>query len=783
MRNFINELNPPQQEAVKHFNGPSLVIAGAGAGKTRVLTYRVAYLLSQKIPAFSILALTFTNKAAKEMKDRIGNLVGFDNAKHLWMGTFHSIFARILRRESDKLGYPYNYTIYDTIDSKNLVKKIIKELNLDDKIYKYSEIYGKISWAKNNLITPPAYISNSQLTQRDSINRQPQIGEIYRIYFTRCYKAGAMDFDDLLLNTNILFRDFPETLAKYQEMFKYILVDEYQDTNYSQYLIIKKLAENHHNVCVVGDDAQSIYSFRGANIENILNFKVDYPDYKLFKLEQNYRSTKNIVNAANSIIAKNQGQIHKIVWSDNETGEKVKILKTLTDNEEGLVIANSIMELRLRDHYDYKNFAILYRTNAQSRIFEESLRKRNIPYKVYGGISFYQRKEIKDIIAYFRTVVNHNDNEALLRIINYPARGIGDHSIDTIEASANKNQVSIWEVITNPVAYRIELQNRILLKINSFVSLINEFTNDIKSKDAYESGFKIASAAGILRDLNEEKTHEGISRYENLQELLNGLKEYSLNYLEETGQQSSLVDYLETISLLTDADNEKPEDADKVTIMTIHSAKGLEFKIVYIAGSEEELFPSYLSVSNPKDLEEERRLFYVALTRAEKKVFVSYAESRYRWGQLTMCSPSRFIHEIDKEFVEIPSDFYPIRGQNYGQTENGTMDFMNRRINDLKVRYQSRREIPGKIPADIKNMISSRKKVSPDLLSSNNLQNFAFDDPDKIQVGMEVEHPRFGRGKVLNLEGSAPDVKAAIEFQNFGQKQLLLRFAKLRILN
>lgn len=769
MQEFLNDLNEAQQKAVIEIEGPSLVIAGAGSGKTRVLTYRIAYLLSKGVKPNTILALTFTNKAAKEMKERIGKLVGEEMARYLWMGTFHSIFARILRIESDKLGYPSSYTIYDTIDSRSLIKKIIKDLNLNDKVYKVNEVHARISSAKNNLINPQAYSSNSQINEYDHTTRKPQLAEIYRIYAQRCYKSGAMDFDDLLLNTNIILRDFPEVLSNYQDKFKYILVDEYQDTNYAQYLIIKKIAQKHQNVCVVGDDAQSIYSFRGAKIENILNFKNDYNKYKLFKLEQNYRSTKTIVNAANSIIDKNNGQIKKNVWSDKEDGEKIKLIRAITDNEEGYLVSNEIIDLHLREHDQYADFAVLYRTNAQSRIFEEALRKKNIPYKIYGGISFYQRKEIKDLLAYLRLVVNSNDDEAFKRIINYPTRGIGNTTMDKLENIANRNNISLWNVLMNIEKYQLNLQSRTINSLNKFLELMQDFKSKNTNKDAYDAAFYVASTSGIIKELNEDRTHESISRYENIQEMLNGIKEFSLNYIEEYGKKPLLADYLENIALLTDTDNEKPEDRDKVSLMTAHMAKGLEFKNVFIAGLEEDLFPSGMANTNPKDLEEERRLFYVALTRAENRAFVSYAESRYRWGNLINCTPSRFIYEIDEQYLESPEVITEYSSNN-----------LNPFSNDNNNKYKGNSNLINFNEAQKTNLY--RKNMNGNLRSSNKMQNFVPDNPEDIQTGMQVEHPRFGKGKVLNLEGEPPNLKAAIFFQNFGQKQLLLKFAKLKIL-
>jgi len=604
MENYLKELNSAQYEAVVNTAGPALVIAGAGSGKTRVLTYRVAHLLNQGVNPGQIICLTFTNKAAREMKERIAQLVGEELAKHLWMGTFHSIFARILRNESQFLGYPSSYTIYDTLDSKSLLKSIIRELNLDDQRYKPGEVLGRISWAKNNLITPQAYKNHSEISTHDNIARRPQLGEIYQTYCIRCKKSGAMDFDDLLMNTNILFRDFPQVLAKYQERFHYMLVDEYQDTNHSQYLIVHKLAALHHNVCVVGDDAQSIYSFRGARIENILNFRKDYPDHQLFKLEQNYRSTRTIVDAANSLIAKNNGQIKKNVWSENEAGQKIRVVKCLTDIEEGFFVSNNILDCSLTEQQLYSDFAILYRTNAQSRIFEEALRKRNIPYRVYGGISFYQRKEIKDMLAYLRLSINHSDDEALKRIINYPARGIGDVTLEKLEEYASRTDKSLMQAIVDAGSAETELNKGTLTKLHNFYDMIAGFSDKVKELNAFEAAQHIAITSGVRKDLYSGNTPEERSRYENLEELLNGIKDFTETAIDEN-RASSMADYLENVALITDLDNQKPDDRNTVTIMTMHSAKGLEFNNVYIAGVEEELFPSKMSFESPEEMEEE----------------------------------------------------------------------------------------------------------------------------------------------------------------------------------
>jgi DNA helicase-2/ATP-dependent DNA helicase PcrA len=750
MERFLKELNKAQYEAVVNFTGPALVIAGAGSGKTRVLTYRVAYLLDQGVNPSNIICLTFTNKAAREMKERISHLVGEDLSKFVWMGTFHSIFARILRTESESLGYPSSYTIYDTIDSKSLIKSIIHEMDLDDQRYKPGEVLGRISWAKNNMITPLVYKNNPQLTNHDNRTHRPYLSDIYQTYCIRCKKSGAMDFDDLLLNTNILLRDFPQILAKYQERFNYMLVDEYQDTNHSQYLIVNKLAGRHHNVCVVGDDAQSIYSFRGARIENILNFQVDYPEHKLFKLEQNYRSTKTIVDAANSLIAKNTGQIKKKVWSNNETGQKIRLINCLTDMEEGFFVSNSILDTSLTEQQLYSDFAILYRTNAQSRIFEEALRKRNLPYRVYGGISFYQRKEIKDMLAYFRLSVNYSDDEALKRIINYPSRGIGDVTLEKLEEHATQSGKSIMKTIEEAGSSGIGINKGTLFKLGKFAQLITGFTSKVSELNAFEAAQHILIASGIRKDLNNSNTPEELSRYENLEELLNGIKEFTEAAIRDD-QSANMTDYLENVSLLTDLDNDKPEDRNKVTIMTMHSAKGLEFNNVYIAGVEEELFPSPQSSGSPEELEEERRLFYVAITRARKKVFISHSQNRYRWGIQTSCRPSRFLHDLDPKFLET-------------HIENAEHNHI-RKYNQHDIS-----KAPIFIPQK-QNIL--RRPVN---------ENFNPDHPDAVQSGMKVEHSTFGIGKVLRIEGVSPNRKASIFFQEIGEeKQLLLKFAKLKI--
>ena len=765
---YLNELSEVQREAVTTFKGPALIIAGAGSGKTRVLTYRIAHLLKQGVAPWSILSLTFTNKAAREMKERIASVVGKKTAQQLWMGTFHSMFMRILRAESQKLGYPSTFTIYDTADTKSLLNSIIKELKLDTQTYKVNEVYGRISSAKNNLITPQAYANNTQLVSFDRQTRKPEIARIYALYMQRCYKAAAMDFDDLLLNTNVLFRDFPDVLAKYQDKFKYILVDEYQDTNYSQYLIVKRLAQNHQNVCVVGDDAQSIYSFRGAKIENILNFRNDYPNYKLFKLEQNYRSTQTIVNAANSVIAKNKRQIQKVSFSAKGIGEKIKVIKAYTDQEEGFMVASAISDIIHREHAHHKDFAILYRTNAQSRIFEEALRKRNIPYRVYGSLSFYQRKEIKDTLAYFRLTVNPSDDEALKRIINFPTRGIGNTTLQRLEATANQKEQSIWVTIEQLGTDNSELKPAAINKVIQFYNLVKQFGTIAYTADAYEAAAAIISNTGLLKEFKADGSVEGITRLQNIEELLNSIKEFS-DARKEEGEIElvTLADYLENVSLLTDADNDKPEDRDKVSIMTIHSAKGLEFDYVFLAGIEEELFPSRLSTGSPEELEEERRLFYVALTRAAKLATISHAQVRYKWGNLTSSIPSRFIAEIDPEWIDNQEDEISTAttGTLGGMQTNPANFGKSNLARASQGRFQGRRL--ARIEAD--NAIESDEPSKG--LNTNS-----------IKEGTVVYHERFGKGTVAAIENDGQNAKAIVNFITAGQKNLLLKFAKLKII-
>lgn len=773
MYDYLTDLNEVQKEAVVNYQGASLVIAGAGSGKTRVLTYRITHLLASGIPAHKILALTFTNKAAAEMKSRISKMVGNETARYLWMGTFHSIFARILRTEAENLRYTSNFTIYDTIDSKNLVKKIIKELGLDDKTYKPNEIYGRISSAKNNLITAKAYSTNQQILIQDQKSKppRPRMAEIFMIYTNRCKKADAMDFDDLLLNTNILFRDFPEVLEKYQEKFKYILVDEYQDTNFAQYLIINKLSAKYKNICVVGDDAQSIYAFRGAKIENILNFRNDYPGYQLYKLEQNYRSTKMIVDATNSLIKKNKEQIPKKVFSKNAEGDKIKVIETETDKDEAFTTARIIQNIMLERDYEYKDFAILYRTNAQSRSFEEALRRFSIPYKVYGSISFYQRKEIKDVLSYFRIAVNQKDDEALLRIINYPVRGIGQTTVSRIEDYANNQNKNIWDVLLEIENIQIGLNAGTITKLVNFRTLLKGFSEDIKSLDAYDAAMEIAKGSGILTELHNPESHEEQTKFENVEELLNGIKEF-VDDNNDPEFFPSLDKFMENVVLLTNQDNEKSEDLNTVTIMTIHSAKGLEFKHVFLAGLEEDLFPSPMSSGSQKELEEERRLFYVALTRAEESAMITFAKERYKWGTPTSCRPSRFIKEVDEQYLDLPESFY----------EDKLPSFNNDDIfeNSSKPRFEKR--TPGTnatVPLANKKLVKLSEANKKSGQQAN--ENFKADDPSLIEQGMIVRHEKFGFGEVITIEGTDPNKKAKVQFEVVGEKQLLLKFAKLQI--
>ena len=751
MNEFLNNLNSSQLEATLQTDGPMIVIAGAGSGKTRVLTYKIAYLMTQGVDPFNILSLTFTNKAAKEMKERIISIVG-DEAKNLWMGTFHSVFARILRIEAHKIGYTSNFTIYDSDDSQKLVSRIIKELNLDKEQYKYKIIFSRISSMKNNFISAQNYINDDELLLSDKISNRPKFHEIYKQYVERCFKAGAMDFDDLLLKTNELLNSYPETLSKYQNIFKYILVDEYQDTNHSQYLIIRSLSDKFQNICVVGDDAQSIYSFRGANINNILNFQKDFPDSKLFRLEQNYRSTKNIVNAANSIIENNQKRLKKNVWTNNESGEKISVNKLLTDGEEGRFVASSIFENKMQHQMQNRDFAILYRTNAQSRSFEDALRKKNIPYRVYGGLSFYQRKEIKDVLAYLRLLINNDDEQAFKRIINFPARGIGLTTLNKISVEAKKNSVSDYNFIKNYSKSSSLLNNSTKNKLLDFIVMMESIKTKLESHDVFDITKEVLKQSGLYNLYKNDESLEGINRIQNIEELLNGIKDFVEN---NDKSQVSVSTFLQDVALATDQDSESNDD-NKVSLMTIHLAKGLEFPYVYIVGLEENLFPSAMNLNSRSELEEERRLFYVALTRAEKKINLSYVLSRYRWGKPVDSEKSRFIDEIKDEFLE-NSIIQNSISRNFSKNEE---------FNQVGVRYKKPEKKP---PSNFVKIKSSNEK--------SNL----FDS--KLVIGNIVIHERFGKGKVVSIEGSGGDRKAEIKFEKNGTKKLLLRFSKLRIIS
>lgn len=760
MADYLSELNEPQLEAVTHENGPLMIIAGAGSGKTRVLTYRIAHLMGSGVDAFNILSLTFTNKAAGEMRNRIEKIIGSE-AKNLWMGTFHSVFAKILRIEGSRLGYTPNFTIYDSDDSKSLIRSIVKEFHLDDKTYKPNFILNRISGAKNNLISYQMYNENLIFQAEDTSAQMPEIGRIFKTYVQRCFTANAMDFDDLLYNTNILFRDHLDILNKYQHKFKHVMVDEFQDTNISQYLITRKLSAVNQNICVVGDDAQSIYAFRGANIQNILNFKKDYPELKVVKLEQNYRSTKNIVNAANSLIAKNKSQLDKKTFSNNEEGDKIEVIKAHSDNEEGKIIANTIFESK---HQGLKNqdFAILYRTNAQSRAFEEALRRLNIKYRIIGGLSFYQRKEIKDLLGYLRYTVNQQDEEAFKRIINLPKRGIGDSTVAKIVVAASENQKTIWEIIGNINQY---LEGRAMNSIETFTSLIKSYIiMEDEGKDAYTIAMNIVKTSGILHELYIDKTVEGVARHENVQELLNSIKQFVDN---PENENKTLGTFLQTVSLLTNADQEEDGDPDKVTMMTIHGAKGLEFQHVFVVGMEENLFPSQMMLRNREDLEEERRLFYVAITRAEKKLTLSYAEQRYNWGKLNFCEKSRFIEEIDPSFLKFED-----RGSTY--TPKG-FDF-----EAFGKKEKPKVAVPPTRSQTIANLkpVNQAKPTTVYVPSAD----FVPSDTKNLKAGDKVEHQKFGLGEVKKVDSIGPTAKAFIHFDTEGEKTLLLSFAKLRIL-
>lgn len=769
MKNYLDELNEPQRKAVETTEGPLMVIAGAGSGKTRVLTYRIAHLIEKGVDPFNILALTFTNKAAREMKDRISKVVGPSESKNIWMGTFHSIFARLLRVEAPRLGFPSDFTIYDTQDSQSVMKKVIEELLLDKEIYRPKQILQRISSYKNNLITVRAYHNTPELIEADAEAMKPRMGDIYRAYVDRCFRSGAMDFDDLLLRTNEVLTRFPEVLAKYQQRFKYILVDEYQDTNHSQYLIVKALASRYENLCVVGDDAQSIYAFRGANIRNILSFKQDYPDAQVVPLEQNYRSTKIIVGAANQIIAQNKDQLQKTVWTANEDGNSIPVYRALTDADEARYVASQIWELELEHHLKHQDIAVLYRTNAQSRAIEEALRKRNIPYRVYGGTSFFQRKEIKDLVAYLRLLVNQNDEEALLRIINYPARGIGQTTINKLVVLSGEIKKSVFEILENIFQYAAKagLNAGTVQKLNDFIIMIKSFKVMMDSQDVYEVSMHVAKTSGLIKNLKEDDTPEGVSRLENLQELLNSIQGYVDEQKQLEDGNPTLSGFLENVALATDADNED-DDPNKVSLMTVHLAKGLEFPAVFIVGMEENLFPSMMNLNTRQELEEERRLFYVALTRAEKFAHLTYSVSRFRWGKITDAEPSRFLEEIDDKFLELKN-----LGSGLPINHNG----LNPNLFDDTPK-QFERKKPGSKPSETIKPKAGFKPVAKAKITNH----FNGNEVD-LKAGDIVIHDRFGRGKVTGLEGEPGDVKATILFDNSGEKKLLLNFAKLKVIN
>jgi len=769
---ILKELNEAQREAVKYSEGPQLVIAGAGSGKTRVLTYKIAYLISQGIPASRILALTFTNKASDEMKERIDKLLGYEASRSIWMGTFHSIFGRMLRIDSDRIGFTKNFTIYDSADSLNLIKSLIKELNLNEDFYKPKSVHARISAAKNNLVTAEAYAQNNDYLIEDAKERREQFSTIYTKYSQRCRQSNVMDFDDLLVYTNILFKVNPDILDKYRNRFSYILVDEYQDTNFAQYLIIKRLSEIHRKLCVVGDDSQSIYSFRGAKIQNILNFKNDYQDYKLFKLEQNYRSTQTIVKAANSLISKNTQQIPKTIFSEKESGTKIKVEKAMSDGLEGIIVAETVSKMLLEDHHKPSDFAILYRTNAQSRIMEESMRKFNIPYKVYGGLSFYQRKEIKDIIAYIRLSINHNDIEAFRRIINYPARKIGNTTVDKILSYSINTNTPIWELISAPNKYNMDINAGTNNRISEFSSLIQYFSDKIDEVNAYDFITELVNKSGINHDLFSDKSPEGVSRYENIQELLNGVKSFcETNYKKETFNGISIIDYLENISILTDSETDDEENPDKLSMMTIHSAKGLEFTNVFVVGVEEGLFPNALSAMSLSELEEERRLFYVAITRAMENLIICYSVNRFRFGNMTNMEPSRFIKEIDAKFLE-----WPLQNKN-----KSVPDFSDERNNYSS--YSSNYKNQNKINEEVKPFTSPRQKkfVSIDKMEKSDKKPTLF-DISEYKAGMRIIHSSFGEGIIEIIAEAGDNTKATVIFKTGETKTLLLKYAKLEIL-
>lgn len=761
---YLDELNDSQREAVLYNDGPSLVIAGAGSGKTRVLTYKIAHLMNEGYNPWNILALTFTNKAAREMKERIGRQVG-DRARYLWMGTFHSIFLRILRVEAQSIGFTSNFTIYDASDSKSLLKSIIKEMQLDDKTYKPGSIQSRISNAKNHLVMPDAYASNPEVAKADMDARVPATRDIYRRYWERCRQSDVMDFDDLLVYTYILFRDFPAIRQKYAMQFRYVLVDEYQDTNFAQHSIVLQLTQENRRVCVVGDDAQSIYSFRGADIDNILKFTKVYKGAKLFKLERNYRSTQTIVQAANSLIEKNSEQIRKTVFSEKDKGEPIGVFQAYSDVEEGEIVANKIRQMHAREDYGYDGFAVLYRTNAQSRIFEEAFRKRSIPYKIYGGLSFYQRKEIKDVIAYFRLAVNPNDEEAFKRVINYPARGIGDTTLNKIVDAATTRGVSLWKVLGEPLAYGLNVNKGTHAKLQGFRELIELFVRDAQEKDAFEVGSGIVRQSGIMNDIYQDRTPENLSRQENIEELVNGMSDFCASRREEGSGHVALTDYLAEVSLLTDQDSDKDGEGAKVTLMTVHSAKGLEFRNVFVVGLEENLFPSQMSMDSMRGLEEERRLFYVAMTRAEEHCYLSFAKSRYKFGKTEFSSPSRFLKDIDARFLNVPQS-----------------ELLARRVDEGAIRFRASQEPVLHSAAPSSRMQPMEGRTFRKVSGISPSRPAASPSAGALQVGNVIEHERFGVGDVVAVAGTGDNCKATVRFRNVGEKQLLLKFARFKVI-
>ena len=785
MQDYLSELNEQQKIAVLHKDGPIIIVAGAGSGKTKVLTTRIAHLMASGVDSFNILALTFTNKAAREMKERVERTLGNTEARNLYIGTFHSVFARILRAEAHRLGYPNNFTIYDTDDAKSVVKTVINEMNLDDKHYKPSTVYNRISSAKNSLVGPAEYATDYYIQQEDTRSNRPAIAQIYDAYVKRCFKNGAMDFDDLLFKMYELLKNYPDALSKYQRRFKYILIDEYQDTNTSQYEIIKLLGAMNENVCVVGDDAQSIYSFRGATIENILQFQKDYDDVKLVKLEQNYRSTQSIINVANEVIKNNKGQIPKNLWTDNATGEKIRLVRTMTDSDEGKYVADTIQEQKLRNHFNNRDFAILYRTNAQSRSFEESLRRMGIAYTIYGGISFYQRKEIKDYIAYLRVIINPRDEEALKRVINYPARGIGKTSVDRAILTANENNISFWEVLQRAKEFGYKANT--LEIIDNFVLMIKSFASMLQTKNAYEVAVHVGKQTNIVKELFNDKTTEGLARYENIQELLNSIKEFT-ERPDEDGvletDKKDLGNYLQQITLLTDAD-EKDPNADTVKLMTIHAAKGLEFSCVFAAGLEEMLFPNAMSVNTREELEEERRLFYVVITRAKQHLWITYANTRYRFGTLVQNEPSRFIEEIPDQFIDRSFAGGGAKNQSaYGFGNNtSAFDRMHGGFGSSQnnARQAERQYGPPQNKKETKPAYLPPKPLAKTVEHSPSA-DFVASDTTNLQAGQKVEHQKFGFGEVVKMEGSAHNPIATVKFEHNGEKKIMLNYAKLRIM-